>query len=256
MDNSLAKQFSHFLSSGDYRSANQIVKQARALNYPVGLISSWENLLATTNSGFVHPLDAVASPESNVDSLCQPFAPDLRGVFENKISEYCRKNDLDSNLVDKIVELVFDNFELDTGKIILPDLTSNDPTVNLFHYSVKEYSTDNPDVPEAVERGVCVSVVDHFLRYGYIEILEGRRHSSLSFSHSKKKYDGNLLYIVDNYDDLDESERSNLTSLQLSKLFADVYSIKDSCVYTHCPPPTFPLWTPHPQRNHDPIKLV
>ena len=233
MDNSLAKQFSHFLSSGDYRSANQIVKQARALNYPVGLISSWENLLATTNSGFVHPLDAVASPESNVDSLCQPFAPDLRGVFENKISEYCRKNDLDSNLVDKIVELVFDNFELDTGKIILPDLTSNDPTVNLFHYSVKEYSTDNPDVPEAVERGVCVSVVDHFLRYGYIEILEGRRHSSLSFSHSKKKYDGNLLYIVDNYDDLDESERSNLTSLQLSKLFADVYSIKDSCVYTH-----------------------
>ncbi len=233
MDNSLAKQFSHFLSSGDYRSANQIVKQARALNYPVGLISSWENLLATTNSGFVHPLDAVASPESNVDSLCQPFAPDLRGVFENKISEYCRKNDLDSNLVDKIVELVFDNFELDTGKIILPDLTSNDPTVNLFHYSVKEYSTDNPDVPEAVERGVCVSVIDHFLRYGYIEILEGRRHSSLSFSHSKKKYDGNLLYIVDNYDDLDESERSNLTSLQLSKLFADVYSIKDSCVYTH-----------------------
>ena len=233
MDNSLAKQFSHFLSSGDYRSANQIVKQARALNYPVGLISSWENLLATTNSGFVHPLDAVASPESNVDSLCQPFAPDLRGVFENKISEYCRKNDLDSNLVDKIVELVFDNFELDTGKIILPDLTSNDPTVNLFHYSVKEYSTDNPDVAEAVERGVCVSVIDHFLRYGYIEILEGRRHSSLSFSHSKKKYDGNLLYIVDNYDDLDESERSNLTSLQLSKLFADVYSIKDSCVYTH-----------------------
>ena len=233
MDNSLAKQFSHFLSSGDYRSANQIVKQARALNYPVGLISSWENLLATKNSGFVHPLDAVASPESNVDSLCQPFAPDLRGVFENKISEYCRKNDLDSNLVDKIVELVFDNFELDTGKIILPDLTSNDPTVNLFHYSVKEYSTDNPDVPEAVERGVCVSVIDHFLRYGYIEILEGRRHSSLSFSHSKKKYDGNLLYIVDNYDDLDESERSNLTSLQLSKLFADVYSIKHSCVYTH-----------------------
>ena len=105
MDNSLAKQFSHFLSSGDYRSANQIVKQARALNYPVGLISSWENLLATTNSGFVHPLDAVASPESNVDSLCQPFAPDLRGVFENKILSTA-ENDLDSNLVDKIVELV------------------------------------------------------------------------------------------------------------------------------------------------------
>ncbi|ABB33970.1 rhamnan synthesis F family protein [Synechococcus sp. CC9605] len=233
MDNSLAKQFSHFLSSGDYSSANQIVNQARNLNYPVGLISSWENLLAKTNPGFVHPLDAVVSQEYNVDNLCSELTPDLRAVFEEKISEYSKKNNIDSNLIDKIVELVFDNFQIDTGRIIIPDLTSNDPIANLFHYSVKEYSIDNPDVPEAVDRGVCVSVIDHFLRYGYIEILEGRRHSSLSFSHAKKKYDGNLLYIVDNYDDLDESERLDLKSLQLSKLHADVYSIKDTCVYTH-----------------------
>ena len=112
MDNSLAKQFSHFLSSGDYRSANEIVKQARTLNYPVGLISSWENLLAKTNPGFVHPLDAVSSPESIVDSPSQQLSADLRDVFANRIAEYCRKNNLDSNLIDKIVELVFDNFEM------------------------------------------------------------------------------------------------------------------------------------------------
>ena len=233
MDNSLAKQFSEFFDSGDFHAANQIIKQARSLSYPSGLISSWENLLATSNSGFSHPLDAVATPNTVTYAPSQQLDPELRVSLKNKITEYCKKNDLDSALVEKIVELIFDNFDLETGRILLPDLTATKPLAHLFHYSVKEYSIDNPDVPKAVERGVCTSVIDHFLRYGYIEILEGRRHSSLSFSHGRKKYEGNLLYIVDNYDDLSKSERSSLTSLQLSRLRADVFSVKDSCVYIH-----------------------
>ena len=233
MDNSLAKQFSNLISSGDFHAANQIVQQARTLNYPVGLITSWENILATKNPGFVHPLDSVASPKTYDGSSCQELDDDLREAFKNIVAEYCLKNHLEADLTEKIVELVFENFEPSTGKIILPDLTSDDPTVNLFHYSVTEYSIDNPDVPEAVERGVCPSVINHFLRYGYIEILEGRRYTSLSFSHAKKKYDGNLLYIVDDYEDLNESEISDLKSLHLSKLLADVYSVKEGCVHTY-----------------------
>ena len=233
MNNPLAKQFSKFFSSGDFYAANQIIEQARTLNYPDVLISSWANRLATSCPGIFHPLDAVSIPNQDSYKPILQLDPNLRVIFANNLLEYCKKNALDLSLIDQIVELVFDNFDLATGKIILPDLTSNQPTINLFHYSINEYSIDNPDVPEAVERGVCSSVADHFLRYGYIEILEGRRHSSLSFSHAKKKYQGNLLYIVDNYDQLNESERSGLKSLQLSRLNADVFSVQHSCVYTH-----------------------
>ena len=198
MNNPLAKQFSKFFSSGDFYAANQIIEQARTLNYPDVLISSWANRLATSCPGIFHPLDAVSIPNQDSYKPILQLDPNLRVIFANNLLEYCKKNALDLSLIDQIVELVFDNFDLATGKIILPDLTSNQPTINLFHYSINEYSIDNPDVPEAVERGVCSSVADHFLRYGYIEILEGRRHSSLSFSHAKKKYQGNLLYIVDN----------------------------------------------------------
>ena len=233
MNNPLAKQFSKFLSSGDFYAANKIIEQARTLNYPDVLIKSWVSRLASSCPSLLHPLDAVSSPNQDIYKPILQLDPNLRGIFTDNLLEYCKKITLDLSLIDQIVELVFDNFDLATGKIILPDLTSNKPTINLFHYTINEYSIDNPDVPEAVERGVCPSVADHFLRYGYIEILEGRRHSSLSFSHEKKKYQGNLLYIVDNYDELNESERLNLKSLQLSRLNADVLSVQHSCVYTH-----------------------
>ena len=41
-----------------------------------------------------------------------------------------------------------------------------------------------------------------------------------------------ICIFVDNYDDL-ASPRSSLTSLQLSRLRADVYSVKDSFLYIH-----------------------
>ena len=161
MDNSLAKQFSNFLPLV-ISTANQIVKQAH-LNYPPGLISSWENILATSNPGFVHPLDAVDSPNNNIDSPCQQLEPDLRVVFKNKIMEYCNKNKIDIELPDKIVELVFDNFEPESGKIILPDLTSNEPTINFFTTLLRNIQLiiQMSLKPLNVE---FVLVIDHFLR--------------------------------------------------------------------------------------------
>ena len=62
MNNSLAKQFSKFVSSGDFYSANQIIKQARSLDYPYVLINSWETTLDKLEPGVRHPLDSVEAP--------------------------------------------------------------------------------------------------------------------------------------------------------------------------------------------------
>ena len=123
----------------------------------------------------------MATPNTVIYAPSQRLDPELRVALKNKITEYCKKNDLDLALVEKIVELIFDNFDLETGRILLPDLTATKPLAHLFHYSVKEYSIDYHVFPKFFESGVCTSVIDHFLRYGYIEILEGRRHSSLLF---------------------------------------------------------------------------
>ena len=109
MNNSLGKQFSEFLSSGDFHSANQVIKQARILNYPYVLINSWENSLDKLEPGLRHPLDSVQEPSTdNGDNLGTQLDPSLREIFQNNIKEYCLTNNISLDLVDQIVEQMFD----------------------------------------------------------------------------------------------------------------------------------------------------
>ena len=233
MNHSLGKQFSQFLSSGDFHAANQIIKQARSLSYPHVLINSWENSLDKLEPGFRHPLDSVEEPTLNEYSLVFQLDPALREVFKNNIIEYCSNNNISLNIVDNIVDNVFNGIDQDSGKILVPDMTANEPDKNLIEYSVYDYSIDNPDIPEAVKRGVISSELDHFLRFGYFEILDGRRYSSICFSHEREKYSGKLLYIVDDYKNLNDSEKEYLKSPQLDKFLGDVFSVKHNSVFTN-----------------------
>ena len=79
MNNSLGNQFSKFLSDEDFYAANEIIKQARALNYPSGLINSWETSLANLEPGIRHPLDSVQEPkpETIEGNFIVPDVPEM-----------------------------------------------------------------------------------------------------------------------------------------------------------------------------------
>ena len=138
------------------------------------------------------------------------------------MTEYFVANSINLGLVNKIVELTFDNFDLSSGEMLVSDLTSCNPDKNILNYSVEQYIMDNPDISDAVKRGLVPSEIDHFLRFGYFEILKGRRFSTLCLSHERKQYNGKLLYIVDDFNQLNDEESVRLKSIQLDKLAADI----------------------------------
>ena len=233
MNNSLGNQFSKFLSSGDFYSANQIIKKARSLNYPYGLINSWENSLSRLEPGLRHPLDSATETAQNFQHRSFQLNENLKEVFQHNLVEFCSQYGINKDLIKKIVDQMFDNLNIESGEMLIPDLTSIEPNKNLLNYSLHQYLIDSPDISEAVHRGLVPSEIDHFLRHGYFEIFQGRRYSSLCFSHERKKYTGKLLYIVDDYTQLSNEEISDLMSLQLNKFAGDIFSIKQSSVYTN-----------------------
>ena len=81
MNNSLGNQFSKFLSDEDFYAANEIIKQARALNYPSGLINSWETSLANLEPGIRHPLDSVQEPNQGDENLSLQLDQNLISTF-------------------------------------------------------------------------------------------------------------------------------------------------------------------------------
>ena len=232
MKKSLGKQFSLHLSNGDFNAAIGVIKQARSLNYPNALINYWENSLSKLEPGFRHPLDYAQDSNTNNNKLSLKLGPNLRKEFRNHIYKYCTENNIGIDIINRVVDITFANLDLIDGKIVVPDLTANNPTKNLLHYSAYQYSIENPDVSEAVKKGIIPSEIDHFLRCGYIEILYGKRYCSTCFSHEREKYTGKLLYIVDDYKKLDEKESNILKSPQLDKLMGDILSLKDNTVYT------------------------
>ena len=232
MNNSLGKQFSDFLSSEDFDAANQIIKKAKILNYPHVLINFWENSLAKIESGARHPLDSATDPKQDNDNLYVKLNKNAKEEFQLNLANYCSVNNLNTNEVGKIFEQIFESLGSKNGTMMLPDLTSNDPYYSLLHYSIRQYLIDNPDVSRAVKRGLVPSAIDHFFRYGYFEILKGWRYSSLCLSHERKNYNGKLLYIVDDYDELQQEQCSRLHSLQLGKFVGDIFSVKHNSVFT------------------------
>ncbi|MDC3185878.1 glycosyltransferase, partial [bacterium] len=232
MNNSLCKQFSEFLSSENFDAANQIIKQARSLKYPHVLINFWENSLAYLESGARHPLDSTTEPNQDTNNLCVQLNKDLKEEFQLNLANYCSLNNIDKNQVGKVTKQIFESYDQENETIMLPDLTSNEPDCNLLHFSIRQYSIDNPDVSGAVKRGIFPSVIDHFLRHGYFEILKGLRYSPLCFSHERIKYNGKLLYIVDDYNKLLLEQRSRLNSLQLGRFAGDIFSVKHNSVFT------------------------
>lgn len=232
MNNFLGKQFSRCLTSEDFNAAIEIIKQARSRNYPNALINFWENSLEKLEPGIRHPLDSALEPSKDNHSLSFELASNLRENLLTNLTEYFKENNISMSLFDEIVDLIFKNIDLNNGTILIPDLTSKKPATTLLHYSAYQYSIENPDVSEAVRKGLVPSEMDHFLRCGYIEILNGRRYSSLCLSHERKKFTGKLLYIVDDYEQLNESEKSFLKAPQLDRFMGDILSIKHNTVFT------------------------
>ena len=232
MNNSLGKKFSQYLTSGDFNSAIEIIKQARSLSYPNSLISFWENSLEKLEPGIRHPLDYAQEAKKDNHNLSFELGPNLRENLHDNITDYFKENNINIGLIDETIDLIFKNVDFDNGVILIPDLTSKNPATNLLQYSAYQYSIENPDVSEAVRKGIVQSEMDHFLRCGYIEILRGRRYSSLCLSHERKKYTGKLLYIVDNYEQLNDQEKGLLMSPQLGKFVGDIFSIKHNNVFT------------------------
>ena len=232
MNNSLGKQFSEFLSSEDFDAANQIIKKAKSLDYPHALINFWENSLAKIEPGARHPLDSAVDPKQDNNELYVKLNKNAKEEFQLNLVNYCTANDINMNQVNKIFEQIFESLGSENETMLLPDLTSNGPNYSLLNYSIRQYLIDNPDVSRAVKRGLVPSAMDHFFRYGYFEILKGWRYSSLCLSHERKNYNGKLLYIVDDYDELQQEERSRLHSLQLGKFVGDIFSVKHNSVFT------------------------
>ena len=131
---------------------------------------------------------------------------------------------------------MFNNLDPQIGKILIPDLTSYEPFSNLISYSVDQYASDCPEVVQAVNDGVTPSAIDHFIRHGFFEIINGQRSTSICLSHDRKKHSGKILYVVDNYYQLTDQESSDLHSLQLNMFSADILSVNDFCVYNSVDP--------------------
>ena len=136
----------------------------------------WENAHDKLEPGIRHPLDSVQEP--NQGEICVFSLTESKKCSDN-LAQYCIENDIDVELVDKIARQIFDNYDSNSGAMLVPDLTSMDPSKSLLNYSVSQYVMDNPDITEALRRGLIPSEFDHFLRCGYFEILKGRRYSSL-----------------------------------------------------------------------------
>ena len=232
MNNSLGKQFSEFLFSKDFDAANQIIKKARSLDYPHSLINSWENALAKLEPGFRHPLDSLVKPNQGNHNIHLKFDQKLKQEFKKDLSEYCEENNINKELEAEIAETIFENIDSKNGTMLLPDLTSNNPVANLLPYSAYQYSIENPDITQAVERGRMLSELHHFLSCGFFDILKGRRYSSICFSYERQKYNGILLYIVDDFEELGKEQISRFQSLQLGKFAGDIWSVKHNSVYT------------------------
>ena len=232
MDKLLSRKINELLDSQDYDAALRIIKVAISLDYPQELINSWELRLDQLENVHKHPLDLARKPvDINYKQSCQ-LGPNLKECFRVNAENYMTENRINKKSLDKIVDLVFNSLDQSSGTVLVPDLTSNNPFKNIISYSVDQYISDSPDIFDAVKRGAILSEMDHFLRSGYIEIMKGRRYSTITLEHERKIYRGKILYIVDNYDQLSKEELDNLYSLQLDKLTADIFSISQNSVYT------------------------
>ena len=233
MDEFLSSKINKSLDSQDYDAALQIIKEAVDLDYPYELINSWKLRLDRLENVHRHPLDFVRKPlDINYQRSCE-LGPNLRKSVRDSTAKYFAEYRMNPQLVSRILDLIFDNLDKIAGKLLIPDLTSSDPLSTLIPYSVEQYICDSPDIFDAVNRGAILSELDHFLRSGYFEIMKGRRYSSIMLAHDRKKYDGKILYIVDDYDKLSDIDSASLHALQLDKLSADILSVRNSTVYTN-----------------------
>lgn len=231
MDDFLSKKFNNFVHLEQFDSACQVIQQAISLNYPSELINLWKHRLNQLEKIDRHPLDFSSETiKASINISCQ-IGPDLRQVFGSKIKHYYNKDNKIVNISCQITEFVFSNLDLQVGKILIPDITSRNPLDNLIAYTVNKYISDCPDVIKAVNDGFALSAVDHFLRLGFFEILDGKRSSSIHFSRDMKKRCGKMLYVVDDYYKLSDQEIDDLHSLHLGVFSADILSVNDLCIY-------------------------
>ena len=232
MNGFLSQKFNNLIKSEQYDAAHEIIKQAVGLGYPPELINSWKDRLNLQEGSCRHPLDY--SPELIRYKIDHKFqaGSDLKQCFHSNIKDYFEKNKISTISIAEVVELVFDNLDQKVGKILVPDLTSHEPLSNLISYSVDQYIVDCPDVIMAVKDGALPSLIDHFLRFGFFEIINGQRSSSICLAHDRKRYIGKILYIVDDYCQLNDKEVFELHSIQLKMFSSDILSVSDFCVYT------------------------
>ena len=236
MDGLLSKSFNNSIESENYDAAYKIIKKAISLGYPPELINTWKRRLDQLEISHRHPLDYALEPIINDSIPSCPPGLGLRKCFRVNIKNYFIKNNIEINSLDEIVDLVFNNLDQEIGKILVPDLTSHEPLSNLISYSVDQYVNDSPEIIKAINEGIIPSAIDHFLRFGFFEIINEQRPTSMCLSHDRKKYSGKILYVVDDYHQLTDKEISDFHSLQLNMFSADIFSVNDFCVYNSIAP--------------------
>lgn len=231
VENFLGKDFIQNIETKNFDAAHQIIKNAINLNYPQTLINAWRERLDKLENTHRHPLDSLTElTTSNINLSCQ-IGANLREIFQSNIEGYFKENGIKSNSIGEFVEFVFNSLDQISGKIFILDITSYQPSLNLISYSVEQYLHESPDIITAIERGDAISGMDHFLRSGFFEIVKGQRSSSIYLSYDRKNYSGKILYIVDDYYQLTNSEIEDLYALQHSIFSPDILSVNDFSVY-------------------------
>ena len=143
------------------------------------IISEMDHFL---RSGYIEIIQGRRHSSIRLSNHVQQLGPGLYEALQFGIKDFYAEKFVSSTLINTLVDLVFINLDLKTGKIIVPDLTSEKPSMNLIHYSSSQYRFDCPDIQEAINSGIVISAIDHFLRFGYIEIMQGRRKSSIDLA--------------------------------------------------------------------------
>ena len=218
--------------NGDLDTVVSLIDHAIKQGYPQSLINSWKCLIAKAN-GSIHPLELIPKIQISQEALNCTLGDGLKKELTENFTTYLLKNNGDASNAANYAEIILKSIDINEKSVLLPDLTSKTPESDLLVYRLEDYIRDNPDIHRAFERGVIISPMDHLLRNGYIEILEGRRKSSILFSDKLSKQIASILYIVDDISLLSEACISDLSETNNPRLNHDILSLHNQLVYVN-----------------------
>ncbi|MFN9622610.1 MAG: rhamnan synthesis F family protein [Cyanobacteriota bacterium] len=227
---SLSKQFSEFLKVGNIDSARFILDQAIDRHYPQNLISKWELELAAHSYPRHHPLEICqknGSKSGAVDNDLPHLGGGLREELIDSIHRFYHKRNplIGTDQILSLVEKTLSSYDPLSRSVQLPDLTSDDPENKSITITELEYLEDNPDIKIAHSKGIVLSPMDHLIRNGYLEIMQGNRACRKFFDVQTRK--AKALTIVSDVSFLSDSQINTLIQNNENMAENFVLSVKD-----------------------------